>query len=275
MRAAVVPAAGLGTRLLPATLAIEKELLPLGRHPALCATLLEAQAAGITDLYLVLAPGKDGLRRFLDPDAWGAHAPLEALQPLRRLLAGLRIHFVEQPGPLGALDAIERGLRLSGWPAAVLFPDLVQLPEQRALATLLAAHAACGEAIFGLYYPDAVRHGPSVRVELDGGGRPAPTEIAVPRRIAGVLPPRPGEAELRTTFGFVHTERMQEALDHVARVNGRLDDGRYPGALDRLARAGGLYGVLLDGEIVDLGVVPGYLDAARRFAAGEARLRGL
>ncbi len=296
VRVAVVPAAGLGTRLLPATLAVDKELLPLGLHPAIFATLLEAEAAGIEELVVVLSPGKERVRRFLSPAHWEAATHLETMAPLLKVLSRLSVRFVEQLRPCGSLDAIERGLVGVELPCAVLYPDLVYLPDQRGLVALLGAHARCGEMVFGLYQAPTdeaarARRGPSARAILAGeaergeAARDGADDRAGPRRIVKVEAPAgpPTAREVRTTFGYIHTEACTEALERACRpesgaagvkTNAPLDDRRYLDALNWLASAGTLYGVMLPGEVLDLGVAPGYLDAARRFAAGEAHLRG-
>ncbi|HEV8321551.1 MAG TPA: sugar phosphate nucleotidyltransferase [Myxococcota bacterium] len=288
VRCAVVPAAGLGTRLLPATLVTPKELLPLGRYPALVAVLLEAVAAQIEEMAIVVGPGKEPLRRLLDPEQWGHAGPHPALAPLHALLKMVRVRVVEQPEPVGVLDALERGrMALPAGPCAVLFPDLVHLPDQRALLTLLQAHDACHETVFGLCDAGAAtpgRMGASARVDLleeedHDTLNDRPPDPGVPRRIAAVYsgdtPPAPGE--LRTTFGLVETAAYIEALALVARPGegSPLDDDRYLDALNRLAGEGRLYGTMLPGEVLDLGVPAGYQDAVRRFALGEARWRDL
>lgn len=278
IRRAIVPAAGLGTRLHPLTLGTAKELLPLGRYPALVATLLEAKAAGIRELVVVSSPRKEGLPRFLDAF------------PLCR---EFDVRIIEQPSPAGVLDAVERGLAVSFANAetaeaqtavAVLFPDLVHLPDQTALSQLAVAHAQCGAALFGLreVAPNslcaptaAVRLAepltPSERLEAKKSGRPL--------RLTGITTATGAPGELLTTFGQLHTPQMNAAIEAHCRPGGDrsrpLDDGKLLAALDDLASQGGLYGVLLDGEVVDTGTLPGYLDAAGRFLRGAARLRGL
>lgn len=281
IRRAIVPAAGLGTRLHPLTLGTAKELLPLGRHPALVATLLEAKAANIRELVVVSSPRKEGLPRFLD-----------AFPLCREFDVGI----IEQPSPAGVLDAVERGLAVSLASAeaatadepptavAVLFPDLVHLPDQTALSQLVLAHGQCGAALFGLreVAPDslcaptaAVRLAepltPSQRLEAKKSGRPL--------RLTGVTAATGAADELLTTFGQLHTPQLNAAIEAHCRPGGDrsrpLDDGKLLAALDDLASQGGLYGVLLDGEVVDTGTLPGYLDAAGRFLRGAARLRGL
>src|SRR6202049_3062710 len=67
-RPCVIPAAGLGTRFLPATKALPKELLPVLDKPVIQWAVEEAVAAGATDVVLVLAEGKDSIAQHLEPD---------------------------------------------------------------------------------------------------------------------------------------------------------------------------------------------------------------
>jgi UTP-glucose-1-phosphate uridylyltransferase len=270
VRGAIVPAAGQGTRLRPLSLGIAKELLPLGRYPTLVATLLEAAAAELGELCVVTAPEKEGLQRFLER--------FELVRDLK-LLARVTL----QPSPLGVLDAVARGLAELAPPCAVLFPDLVHLPDQTALKRLVAAHAACGAAVFGLRLAvpgEATISAAAVRLHeplTSPGELLAAQKSGRPLRIASVGPATFAAGELLTTFGQIHTDALGEAIEARCRpaATSPLEDRHFLAALDDLARTGGLYGVLLAGEILDLGTLPGYLDAATRFISGTARLRGL
>ncbi len=289
VRMAVVPTAGLGTRLLPASLAVPKELLPLGRWPALVHVLLEAVAAHVEEMAVVVSPDKGGVRHLLDPSSWGSYAGHPAVEPLAALLKMVHVRVVEQPQPWGVLDAIERGRRALGpGSCAVLFPDLVHLPDQTGLRALLAAHARSGgETIFGLHDAGAAApglHGPSAGVVLSldedsDTDLDHPFAPLVPRKIAELEAPgaAPRSGDVRTTFGFIHTAAYSEALGLLARPepDAPLDDSKNLEALGRLADQGKLFGTFLPGEVVDLGVAPGYLEAVRRFAAGTAAWRDL
>lgn len=273
VQTAIVPAAGLGTRLYPLTIGVAKELLPLGRYPAIVATLLEAVAAGVRELVVVVSPEKDGLRRFL--------ARFELPGPNR-----MRIRVVAQKVPVGVLDAIECGYADAALPCAVLFPDLVHLPNQTALQRLAVAHAACGAAVYGLRIAGPNEPVQStLAVELaepltEPAARSLARESGHPLRIArvrklGVGGARPGE--LLTTFGQIETPKLREAISTHCRLrpDAPLEDAHLLAALDALGAEGGLYGVLLPGEVLDLGSLPGYLEALSRFLDGTARLREL
>ena len=287
IRAAIVPAAGLGTRLSPLSLGCPKELLPLGSYPALTACLLELAAADLIDLVLVSSPQKPGLRRFCDSlDQWaGSTDPTSSpTAALAALWHRLRVRVVDQPHPLGVLDAVECGLRAldpgaSQADVAVLFPDLLHLPDQTALSHLCAAHRQTGRAVFGLRraQPDD-RPGSTLAVRLAAPFCGLPTAdlpLSIPLPIVALQPASGHADELLTTFGQVQTPAWNQALDRHCRHadTGALQDTGFLSALNALAREGELFGAILPGQILDLGTLSGYAAAVQRFSVASNRLR--
>src|SRR6202022_1095242 len=129
LRHCVIPAAGLGTRFLPATKALPKELLPVLDKPVIQWAVEEAVAAGATDVVLVLAEGKDSIAQHLEPDPElerileerGKTAELEAVRRPQQLA---RFSYVYQSAPLGRGHAVlqaEPGGE--GHTVACLLPD--------------------------------------------------------------------------------------------------------------------------------------------------------
>ncbi|MBL9005393.1 MAG: NTP transferase domain-containing protein [Myxococcales bacterium] len=290
---AIVPAAGLGTRLSPLSLGCPKELLPIGLYPALTACLLEAAAAGLSDLVVVSSPHKPGLRALslalaaaLDAPTSSLSAPSPQTLALARLWQRLRVRIVDQPQPLGVLDAVERGLEALGAAApsfavAVLFPDLLHLPDQTALTHLVAAHQKTGAAVFGLRRARRDdRPGSTLSVRLGPPWADAAKEqipLSTPLPIVALAPAQGRPDELLTTFGQVQTPAWNAALHRHCRSDDRaaLCDAGFLAALNDLAQRGGLYGTLLAGDIVDLGTLAGYGEVVRRFSVASAHLRGV
>src|SRR5512147_3055389 len=103
IRTAVIPAGGLGTRLLPLTRAVPKELLPVWKRPVLDYAIEEAAFAGIERVVIVTAPGKEALQNHF--------ADRRTLLSYQRggLDSTFTIDFVEQEDPLGLGDAVRRG----------------------------------------------------------------------------------------------------------------------------------------------------------------------
>jgi UTP-glucose-1-phosphate uridylyltransferase len=291
-RGAVIPAAGLGTRLRPLSLGCPKELLPLGDYPALAAPLLEAEAAGLAPVVLVSSPHKPGLQALHQAlCAVGPATGSDSHTPQSRYLADLwqrlSVRLVEQPEPLGVLDAVERGLAaLPPAPAAnhavaVLFPDLLHLPDQTALRTLQAAYAQTGKAVFGLRRAGSVgSQGSTLAVQLappyaDLPPAALPAATALP--IVSLHPSRGEPDEILTTFGQIQTPAWDAALDRCCRDagTGTLRDAGFLRALNTLAAAGELCGTLLPGDVLDLGSLAGYAAAVRHFSVANRRLRGV
>jgi UTP--glucose-1-phosphate uridylyltransferase len=133
---AVVPAAGLGTRFLPATKTVPKELLPVVDTPGIELVAAEAAEAGAERLVIVTSPGKDGVvAHFVEDlvlegtlEARGKHLMLEKV---RRAPALIKVESVVQEQPLGlghAVSCVEPVLSRDDETIAVLLPDDLVLP---------------------------------------------------------------------------------------------------------------------------------------------------
>jgi UTP--glucose-1-phosphate uridylyltransferase len=133
---AVVPAAGLGTRFLPATKRVPKELLPVVDTPGIELVAAEAAEAGAERLVIVTSPGKDGVvAHFVEDlvlegtlEARGKHLILEKV---RRAPALIKVESVVQEQPLGlghAVSCVEPVLTDGDETIAVLLPDDLVLP---------------------------------------------------------------------------------------------------------------------------------------------------
>lgn len=148
---AVFPVAGLGTRFLPATKSIPKEIMTLVDRPLIQYAIDEARAAGIKEFIFVTSRGKSALEDYFD------HAP-ELESALRRagkddLLEILKdtnmdsgaIAYVRQNRPMGLGHAVWCARRLIGnEPFAVLLPDDVIAAERPCLQQMVEAHAETG-----------------------------------------------------------------------------------------------------------------------------------
>ena len=129
VRAAVIPAAGLGTRFLPATKAVPKELLPIIDTPALQLIIDEAVGAGIDRIVIVTSPSKPSIEAYFEPSdevlgklrSTGRHALAKRLEAIGR---DVQVTFVHQHAPLGLGHAVACAADVIGdEPFAVLLPD--------------------------------------------------------------------------------------------------------------------------------------------------------
>jgi UTP--glucose-1-phosphate uridylyltransferase len=244
IRTAVIPAGGLGTRLLPLTRAVPKELLPVWNRPVLDYAIEEALAAGIERVVIVTAPGKEALRHhFSDPGA---------LPNRNRGTTAIALDFVEQGEPLGLGDAVRCGAP-AGEAVAVLLPDEL-LVGPNCLGQLLACRErAGGSAIAVKKVPraDVGRYG---IVELEAGSQGARVRSVVEK-------PRPEAApsELAVIGRYVLDAAVMERLA-VARptVNGEV---QLTDSIAATCGTTGVSAVRYDGLRFDCGNFAGLLEA--------------
>src|SRR6478672_10824285 len=135
-RTAVVPAAGLGTRFLPATKTVPKELLPVVDTPGIELVAAEAAEAGAERLIIVTSEGKDGVVAHFVEDlvlegTLEARGKQSMLEKVRRAPALIKVESVVQAEPLGlghAVSCVEKSLSDDEDAIAVLLPDDLVLP---------------------------------------------------------------------------------------------------------------------------------------------------
>lgn len=147
IRIAVLPVAGMGTRFLPATKSVPKEMLPLVDRPLIQYAIDEARQAGIEQFIFVTAAGKGALEDYFDTAAAleqrlkkaGKGDALAALAKTK--LPEGALSFVRQSNPRGLGHAVRLAKRLVGnEPFAVLLPDDVIRARRGAMAQMVAAH---------------------------------------------------------------------------------------------------------------------------------------
>jgi UTP--glucose-1-phosphate uridylyltransferase len=160
VRKAVIPAAGMGTRFLPATKAVPKEMLPLVDKPAIQYVVEEAVSAGITDILIITGRGKrdieDHFDRAIELEELLSHSGKNQELGAMRAIAGLaQIHFVRQGEPRGLGHAVGMARQhVGGEPFAVLLPDDIIHPKSGILAGMLVAHERTGQSVLCLKQVD-------------------------------------------------------------------------------------------------------------------------
>ncbi len=272
MRKAVVPAAGLGTRFLPATKAIPKEMLPLVDRPTIQYALEEVVASGINQAVVITSATKNAIADHFDRapvleeflEARGQSDKMEALEPVNRLMELLAIAFVRQPRPLGLGHAI---LTAGGWigdePCAALLPDDVILGDPPCLRQLLDVHRQTGATVL------AVRRMPAEQLSRYGVVSVKSSDGAVHEVDGMVEKPRPGTepSDLAVLGRYVLHHQVVAELESVAAGAGgeiqltdaiRASMGKVP-----------VYAVEFSGDLHDTGTVLGLMRA--NFLVGLTR----
>ncbi|MCW2743689.1 MAG: UTP-glucose-phosphate uridylyltransferase [Mycobacterium sp.] len=156
VRTAVIPAAGLGTRFLPATKAVPKELLPVVDTPAIEYIVAEAAAHGLTDVLLVTGRGKSALEDHFDraPElerALEAKGDLGRLAAVRRSVELAQVHAVRQGEALGLGHAVlQAAAHVGERPFACLLGDDIIDARESLLGQMLAVRDRHGGSVLAL-----------------------------------------------------------------------------------------------------------------------------
>lgn len=240
IRKAVIPAAGLGTRVLPATKAMPKEMLPIVDKPAIQYIVEEAAASGIEDILIITNRGKGLLedhfdrapeleeRLAADPNKAGI---LEQVRGISRLA---NIWYVRQKETRGLGHAVNCARNFIGdEPFAVLYGDDVIMGEDPACAQLIRAYERYGLGVVGVkeVSPEAIRKYSSLKIEpLEGNcfrctdmvEKPAPGEEFSLYSILGrcVLPPEIFDILDQTPPGAGGEIQLTDAMKALARRDG-------------------------------------------------------
>lgn len=274
VRKAVIPAAGLGTRFLPATKAVPKEMLPIVDTPTIQLVIDEAARAGIREVIVVNGRGKGAIEDHFD-HAYelehtlrerGKTGDADALAAITRLA---RIISVRQHQPLGLGHAVLCAREAVGdEPFAVLLGDDLILDRGRpGIGQLADVHAATGAgAIAIMEVPPGKEHMYGVVAGDWQDGRMRIREM--------VEKPRPGTAPSRWAIvgRYVLPPAVWPML--AATRAGHGGEIQLTDALRELATTGaGLYGVVVDGERHDAGDRLGYLRANLAYALARPELR--
>jgi UTP--glucose-1-phosphate uridylyltransferase len=271
VRTAVIPAAGLGTRILPATKAIPKELLAIVDKPMIQLVVEEAAGAGVTEVVIVTGPGKPALEEHFSPsprleaelERKGKTALLEAVRRVNELA---RFTFVLQEEPLGLGHAVLCARDAIGdEPFAVLLPDeLFWGPELvRALADRLERFNAPVIAVMEM---------PPEEIGNYGVVDPELVEDDLVRMLDFIEKPDPSVApsNLGSVGRYVLTRDVLEALEGAGPGAGgeiQLTDG-----IAAVARAKAGYAYVHRGRRNDAGRPLGYVRATIEAALRDGEI---
>lgn len=263
IRKAVFLVAGLGTRFLPATKAIPKELLPIIDKPAIQYAVEEAIAAGITELIFVTGRTKRAIEDHFDANpelerALESAGKTEILDTVRGIVpANVSCIFLRQARALGTGHAVRCALPVIGnEPVALFLPDDVFLGGA-GIGDLVAAHEHTGKSVLGTVEVGAEQVSKYGIVEP--GDAPGSVAGMVEKPSLEEAPSR-----LASVGRYILDPEVYPLLDHLEPgVGGELV---LTDALHARARAGGVISVALGGKRFDCGSKEGYLRAIVEFA---------
>ncbi|MFF5023154.1 UTP--glucose-1-phosphate uridylyltransferase [Streptomyces collinus] len=275
VRKAVVPAAGLGTRFLPATKATPKEMLPVVDKPAIQYVVEEAAAAGLVDILMVTGRHKRAIEDHFDhafelEQALAAKGDTVRLDAVRDPARLADIHHIRQGDPLGLGHAVLCARHHVGdQPFAVLLGDDLIDPRETLLSRMLDVRDRYAGSVVALMEvePELIGLYGCAAVEPAGDG-----EEGVVRVTGLVEKPAPGQAPSRyAVIGrYVLDPAVFGVLERTA--PGRGGEIQLTDALQELAAAGTVHGVVFDGLRHDTGDKADYLRTVVRLACARPDL---
>lgn len=260
VRKAIFPVAGLGTRLLPATKTIPKEMVTIVDRPLIQYAVDEAREAGIEELIFVTGRGKSALVDYFDQATELEAALLEkgkSLEPLEPSRARFgELVTVRQQRPLGLGHAVWCARHIVGdEPFAVLLPDELMLGRPNCLAQLVEVYERVGgNVVAALEVPDSETRKYGV---IDPGSRDGRlTEIR-----GMVEKPEPGTApsNLMLPGRYILQPEVMRALD--AQETGAGGEIQLTDAMAKLVGKQPFHAWLFDGQRYDCGSAPGFVVA--------------
>ncbi|GAA3016857.1 UTP--glucose-1-phosphate uridylyltransferase GalU [Kitasatospora albolonga] len=268
---AVIPAAGLGTRFLPATKATPKEMLPVVDRPAIQYVVEEVVDAGIQDVLMITGRNKRPLEDHFDrnwelEEALRQKGDLGRLAQVQRATSPAAIHYVRQGDPRGLGHAVLCAQpHVGNEPFAVLLGDDLIDPRDPLLSRMIDIQAEHGGSVVALMEVDASQIG------LYGCAAVSSTGQADVLRVEGLVEkPAPGEAP--SNYAVIGRYVLDPAVfDVLARTEpGRGGEVQLTDALQQLATdptiGGPVHGVVFRGRRYDTGDRLEYLRAVVQLA---------
>ncbi|MGH9152285.1 MAG: UTP--glucose-1-phosphate uridylyltransferase GalU [Acidimicrobiales bacterium] len=266
VRKVVIPAAGLGTRFLPASKAQPKEMLPVVDKPAIQYVVEEAVRAGIRDILIITGRGKRSLEDHFDR-SFELEAELaskdktELLDEVRAIADMADIHYVRQGEPRGLGHAVSVARQHVGSePFVVMLGDDIMREGSRVLDDMLAIHARYGRSVVAL--KEVARH----EVSSYGCARPEHVEEGLVRLLDVVEKPAPADApsNLAVMGRYVFTPEIFDALDQVDPGTG--GEVQLTDAIGLLIKEQTVYGHVFEEGRYDIGNKLDYLRATVELA---------
>ncbi len=268
IRKAVIPAAGFGTRFLPASKATPKEMLPLVDKPLIQYGVEEAVAAGCTDIIIVTGRGKTTMEDHFDrsPEleaALQARGKNHLLEMVRSIATLANISYVRQPEALGLGHAVLMAKQLVGnEPFAVLLPDDIVNARPSCLAQMAGAFAETQTTILGT----EVVEGEAISLYgcLDCAPHPANPRLLAVRNLVEKPSPQHAPSQNAIIGRYILTPRIFAMIEQLA--PGAGGELQLTDAIRALLQHEKVFGFQYTGQRYDAGDKLGFLQASVDFA---------
>ncbi len=266
IRKAVIPAAGLGTRMLPIARAVPKEVLPIVDRPAISYLVEEAARSGITDVLIITGRNKGAIEDYFDysPEyeanfaAKGRDAEIDAIRKSAEPL-GVRVYFLRQKATRGLGHAIGCARNFVGdEPFAILYGDDIIFSEKPVVAQMIESYERYGRAVCG------VKEVPTELVKKYCSLKTHPIEGSESEFFVDDMIEKPKtDAEIFSNYSILGrvlvTPDIFDIIDDTP--PGAGGEIQLTDAIATLARREGVTALDFEGERFDLGSKLGFLKA--------------
>lgn len=272
IRKAIIPAAGLGTRFLPATKASPKEMLPLVDKPLIQYAVEEAVSSGIEDILVITGRGKRAIEDHFDrsvelEENLKENGKVSLLKSIQRISELANFCYIRQPHALGLGHAVLCAQHYIGnEPFAVILSDEIIDARVPALAQLIERYERGHGGVLG------VQEVPQSEVIHYGIIHPERSEKGLHKILDLVEKPSPEEAPSR--YAAIGRYVLSSEIFPILRrtTPGKNGEIQLTDALRQLAKRAPMYALEIDGQRYDAGDKLGFLKATVEFALKDPTL---
>lgn len=271
---AVIPAAGFGTRFLPATKAVPKEMIPIVDTPTIQYIVEEAVESGIKDLLIVTGRGKDAIMNHFDRSfeletILEREQKEELLREVRKVSDMLDVHFIRQKEQKGLGNAVYYAKEFAaGEPIAVLLgDDVVVNPEKPCLKQMIEKYEELGSSILGV---QTVKHSDVSKYGIVDGEKVGDRTY----KVSGLVEkPKPENAptDVAILGRYIITPSIFECIERTPKGAG--GEIQLTDALALLGEKEDIYAYDFIGNRYDVGNKLGFLKATVEFALSRDDLK--
>lgn len=273
IKKAIIPAAGLGTRFLPATKAMPKEMLPIVDKPTIQYIVEEAIASGIEDIIIVTGKGKRAIEDHFDhayelEEMLLKKGKMDMLESVTQT-SKVEIHYIRQKHPLGLGHAIWSARNFIGnEPFAVLLGDDIVENDEPCLAQLINQFNITGKSVIGVKkVPDSETDRYGIIDPLESNGKLIKVKQFVEKPVAGTAP-----SNYAIMGRYILTPEIFNFLgEHQLGSGGEI---QLTDAIQKLNEVQSVYAYEFDGRRFDVGDKFGFLETTIEFALKRPELRG-
>ncbi|WP_191566699.1 UTP--glucose-1-phosphate uridylyltransferase GalU [Metabacillus idriensis] len=269
VKKAIIPAAGLGTRFLPATKAQPKEMLPIVDRPTIQYIIEEAVQSGIEDILIVTGRGKRAIEDHFDralelEETLAAKGKYEQLDEIHRITEMVDIHYIRQKEPKGLGHAIWCARKFIGNdPFAVLLGDDIVVPKgEPCLKQLINQFEKTQSSVIGVQ--KVAKEQLSSYGVIDTDMSDSEGDLFKVKNLVEKPAVEDAPSDLAIMGRYVLTPEVLHILENTK--PGAGNEIQLTDALKELLKIQDIYGFMFEGRRYDIGNKFGFIEATLEFA---------